>query len=131
RATGPKDLADLLDLIRGEARAPQPRHHRTLPPRRQAEGLRHQDRALALPDVAVAVLAGEARVAERAQHVVADLERLAERPAVAVQGVAQRTGRAGERGADGERPDDGVRTRLQRAGAARVLLRASRPSRGQ
>ena len=60
-------------------------------PTRAASGQRDQHRALALGEVVAGRLAGDLRVAEDAEQVVAQLERLAERQPE--RGSARRAGR--------------------------------------
>ena len=73
------------------------------------EGEGDQHGALALDQVVAGGLAGGGRVAEDAEQVVAELERLAQRQAERRQLRASSSGRgAGERGADVQRPLDGV-----------------------
>ena len=76
------------------------------------EGQRDQHGALALDQVVAGGLAGRLRVAEDAEQVVAQLEGLAERQPERRQRVEGRGSRAGQRGADVQRPLDGVLRRL-------------------
>ena len=83
---------------------------------------RDQHGPLALDQVVARRLAGRRRVAEHAEQVVAQLERLAERQAV--RRTARRSVRrrgAGQRGADVERPLDGVLRRLVAQHGHRVV----------
>ena len=79
---------------------------------RGVEGQRDQHGALALDEVVAGRLAGGGRVAEDAEQVVAQLERLAQRQPERRQLGQRRRGRAGERGAEVERSLDGVLGRL-------------------
>ena len=99
------------DLVVVEARRPDALEHvAARPASASSHGPRQQRRRLALAQVVADRLAGERRVAEGADDVVAHLEGVAERQAVAAQ-PGQQLGPAlgrGEHGADVERALDRV-----------------------
>ncbi len=73
---------------------------------------RDQRRGLAFAQIVADGLAGDLGVAERAEHVVAELERVAERKADRRERRTERREAVGQRGAEMQRPFDRVLARL-------------------
>ena len=103
-------LLDAGDTVTVEAGSADAGQHGELLGVRTPDRAGEQRRRLALAEVVADRLAGEALVAERAHHVVAHLERVAERQAVRAERREQFVARArgGEHGAEVQRPLDGV-----------------------
>ena len=80
---------------------------------RRVEGVGHEHGALALAQVVARGLAGGLGVAEDAEQVVAQLERLTEGEAVVGQGSERPVGRAADERADEQRVLDGVLRALE------------------
>src|SRR5690606_9092613 len=98
-----------------------------------AHRARDDDRALALPQVVSRWLPGDGRVAEDAEQVVAELERLPEREPEPAAGVELVVVRSGEGCAQHDRVLDGVSRRLRPydlAGSGLVRDRVDAPRQG-
>ncbi|MCW3041025.1 MAG: pdxT, partial [Solirubrobacterales bacterium] len=109
RSGGGDDLPQLADAGLGQSGvAEMPPHDRGLPRRGGGERLGHQHGPLALAEVVSCRFSRLGRVAEHAQHVVPELERLAQRQAVLrVRPDDLRSGPR-ERGPEVQRSLDGV-----------------------
>ena len=107
-------LLDLRHLVVAESRCTDPGEHVELGRLGHRHRSRQQRRRLALTQVVADWLAGDRRVAEGADHVVAQLEGVAERNAVGAEARQQLppAGRVGEHRADVQRALDGVLGRL-------------------
>ena len=83
------------DLVVVEVGGADTVEHGSLRRRRRGDGAGQQRRGLALAEIAADRLAGDLLVAERAHHVVAHLERVAERQAVGAERGQQLGGASG------------------------------------
>ena len=95
--------------------------HQLLRGRRLGEGSRHERGGLRFTEVAADGLAGQCRVAEHPDDVIAHLKRLTERKSVIAQRGVHRRRPSGEAGTEVQRALDGVLRALIAADAFRSL----------
>lgn len=103
------DVAQPVQFRRAEVTSAQPSPQlRTIGGGRAGEGVGEQCGGFGAGEVVQVGLAGVVRVAEDAEQVVPELERLAQRDPVGGEGVEQRGGRPGEPAAQVQGVLDGV-----------------------